>query len=459
MNQNLSPWIKQLSRTRDVHKLSENLKTDVVVVGGGIAGITSAYFILKYTDKKVVLIEASKVAHGATGHNAGQLTSYFERQISDLVDEFGLELTAQAQSSIDSAWMLLEEIYRDAKLQTPFSQFTGYAGCSDLEELLVHLKNSAYCVEANINTEPVMVAKESEIAKQIPKHYDGLYNLLPHKDIMSLLETDDPHYVAALSARKGCMNSALFSEELAKHMLADYADRFTLLEESPMQELALTQGSAIAKVGQYQVVADRAVLCTNGFEKFKISNGEDDIDTRFHHLVKGSVGYMAGYLEARDKPPTAISYLPNKNKLTKEAYDADPYFYITRRPFEIEANESHNLICVGGPEVLMDDTNNYSKDHLFPAEAQESIDTFLHKSYKYAPKGKIDYRFQWHGLIGYTPNGVRCIGAEPHNTALIYNLGCNGVGILPSIYGSKRISQILAGEDLGPSIFDPKKSN
>jgi glycine/D-amino acid oxidase-like deaminating enzyme len=36
----------------------------------------------------------------------------------------------------------------------------------------------------------------------------------------------------------------------------------------------------------------------------------------------------------------------------------------------------------------------------------------------------------------------------------MYNLGCNGVGILPSIYGAKRIAQLLAGETLGPSIFD-----
>jgi hypothetical protein len=38
----------------------------------------------------------------------------------------------------------------------------------------------------------------------------------------------------------------------------------------------------------------------------------------------------------------------------------------------------------------------------------------------------------------------------------LYNLGCNGVGILTSIYGAKRISQIVAGEKLSQSIFDPK---
>jgi hypothetical protein len=57
--------------------------------------------------------------------------------------------------------------------------------------------------------------------------------------------------------------------------------------------------------------------------------------------------------------------------------------------------------------------------------------------------------------MGYTPNGIRCVGAEPCNPVLLYNLGCNGVGILPSVYGSYRIAEIIQGKELAPSIFDP----
>ncbi|MDI9355183.1 MAG: hypothetical protein QM532_03265 [Cyanobium sp. MAG06] len=38
----------------------------------------------------------------------------------------------------------------------------------------------------------------------------------------------------------------------------------------------------------------------------------------------------------------------------------------------------------------------------------------------------------------------------------MYNLGCNGVGIMPSIYGGERIVKILNKETLEESIFDPK---
>jgi glycine/D-amino acid oxidase-like deaminating enzyme len=67
--------------------------------------------------------------------------------------------------------------------------------------------------------------------------------------------------------------------------------------------------------------------------------------------------------------------------------------------------------------------------------------------------------FKWHGLIGYTPSMIRLIEPDPHYPNLSYNLGCNGVGILPSIYAGKRIGNYLAGHSLKPSIFDTKFMN
>jgi glycine/D-amino acid oxidase-like deaminating enzyme len=57
--------------------------------------------------------------------------------------------------------------------------------------------------------------------------------------------------------------------------------------------------------------------------------------------------------------------------------------------------------------------------------------------------------------MAYTPGQVRLIGPEPKNPTLLYNLGCNGVGFLPSIYGGKRLARLIAGERLAPSLFDP----
>lgn len=451
-----SPWIEQLQHHRQTVSLTDNHATHIAIVGAGIAGVSTAYFLLKETNYDIALVEAGKAAHGATGYNAGQVVSYFERQFAGLVKEYGLDMAAKAQSAIDSTWLLIEQIYAETKITTPFAQFTGYAGCQDRAEVLLHLENIIYCRQAGLTVEPLIIAEDCSELANLPDKYYGLYTKLPQKDILSLLETEDSRYIAVVSARKGCMNSALFCEDLIAYLLATYPDRFVLLEDSPVSDVALYRHKAILSIRNNHIQADRVVLCTNGFENFTITNiGGQNISRHFHHLVKGSVGYMAAYLEEHQHSPIAISYLPKREGSSDKALDSDPYFYLTRRTFERD-QEHYSLICIGGPEALMDDTNGYKESHPYPKEAQEQINHFLHKTYKHAPKGKIKYTYQWHGLMGYTPNGVRCIGPEPINPTLLYNLGCNGVGILPSIYGGKKIALFLNSQVKEPSIFDPK---
>jgi glycine/D-amino acid oxidase-like deaminating enzyme len=446
-----SPWIEQLERTRSANVLRKNIRTDVAVVGAGIAGVTTAYFLLKRTEKEVVLIEGGRVAHGATGHNAGQLVSYFERPFHDIVKEFGIEMAGEGQKGVESSWKLLEEIRNDLGLSTPCLTFAGYAGFVDVPELLIHLKNNEARKKAGLEAEKISVAKGAKGLASIPRRYRSLYSVLPQKKILELLQTKDARYVAVISGKKGCMNSARFSEEIVSKLLQRYPDRFTLLEETHIHTVKLFKGKVELWSGKHHLTAAKTILCTNGFEHFEIQNHAGaDINANFHHLVRGSVGYMAAFTEKSSALPSAISYLASHKDAT-DAFNSDPYFYVTRRP---SAQKGENLICVGGPESLMDDTNEYSKSHPYPAEAKRMIDTFLQKTYISHEK-KLHYSHFWHGLMGYTPNGIRLIGTEPHNPALLYNLGCNGVGILPSIYGSYRISQIVKGEKLAPSIFDP----
>ena len=452
---NHSPWIHQLNRTRSVTPLDSNQKTDVVIVGGGIAGISTAYFTLRDTNKDVVLVEADKVAHGATGHNAGQVASYFERPFSELVDEFGLELAAAGQQSVESAWTLIDEIARDIGLATPIYRFTGYAGCSSLDQVLLQLKNNNLRIEGGLTPEAIHIANEWEGIEHIPPEYNHLYSLIPHKDLLALLNTYDSEYIASLSYQKGCMNSALFSEELAGYLLSTYPDRFKLFEDTKATIIALGKESVKVHTSKAVVMGKSVVLCTNGFENFVIRNESGpEIDTSFHHMVNGRIGYMAGYIQPLDSGPVAISYFP-KGVGTLSDPTGEPYYYLTRRPHEEPGGESYNLVCAGGPDAVLPNQALYSRDSHCREDMKDRINEFLSSTYAHYPREDIEYAFCWHGLMGYTPNGVRRIGTEPKNTSLLYNLGCNGVGILPSLYGGKRIAEILKGVSVPASIFDP----
>jgi glycine/D-amino acid oxidase-like deaminating enzyme len=98
----------------------------------------------------------------------------------------------------------------------------------------------------------------------------------------------------------------------------------------------------------------------------------------------------------------------------------------------------------------------YDANAPFPGELLAEMDDEVRPfAQAKRPSGQT-YDFHWHGLMGYNDSGIRVVGAHPRHPRLLYNLGCNGVGFLPSIFGGHRISQLLAGQTLAPSVFDPR---
>src|SRR6185369_5681484 len=109
-----SPWISQLAPDGPARPLEADATADVAIVGAGIAGVATAFFTLRATDRSVLLIERDRVARGATGRNAGQLTTYFERPLASIAAQFGVALAVEAQRTFDDAHDLMDEIAAEA---------------------------------------------------------------------------------------------------------------------------------------------------------------------------------------------------------------------------------------------------------------------------------------------------------------------------------------------------------
>ncbi len=454
MRKNRSPWLHQLDATRAHQTLEEDRIVDIAIVGAGIAGMATAFHILETTEKSVLVLEKWKLAHGATGHNAGQVFGHFERGLKSLVDEYGLKPAIHAQASIESAWETLQHMYDKAELDIPFYSFTGSAGFTSRAQVLLRLKNCHMRALGNLSPEPLFLLENPGFEWKIPKKYAGLYTFVAQSELQKLLETERTDFVGVLSYKKGVINSALFCQELLRYFLKEYPDRFSLYEHTPAHKIVLHESKVLIDTEKNVITASRVVLCTNGFENVRIFNTTGlDIDAKYHYLVTGKQGYMSGYLETNNKPPAAISYFTDPSTAADNSY-----YYLTRRPYEYEKGTTHNLISVGGPDVTLEDTTPYSRDDEYPEKYAEEIDQFIKSTYDLDPNKKIEYEFTWHGLMGYTKNGVRMIGPEPRNPLLLYNLGCNGIGILPSLYGATKIARHIRGEIVESTIFDIPKS-
>ena len=101
--QSASPslWWDGLSRPEPEPPLETAITADYAIVGGGYTGLWTAYFLKqKQPNADVVLIEAQRIGHGASGRNGGWLMGTLEG-LSDFADSKG-ELPAAARARLNT---------------------------------------------------------------------------------------------------------------------------------------------------------------------------------------------------------------------------------------------------------------------------------------------------------------------------------------------------------------------
>jgi glycine/D-amino acid oxidase-like deaminating enzyme len=396
-----------------------------------------------------MLIERDRVGRGATGHNAGQLTTYFERPLYDIAREFGADMAIEGQRAFDGAHDLLDTMASEAGVSVRLERFTGHMGMFTLNHLDVHLRNNQLRRAGGLRLETCEVSEDADFLERIPAGFAGLYTIVPQARINTLLETGEDRYRAVLSDRKGCINSGALVQQVLAYLERRHGDRFRYVDQTFVDRMVVGNDGVTVHARGHAVTAGHAVLCTNGFVDHVV---EDEAGERIGLVrdqeVVGTIGYMAAFVEERPRMPAAMSYIRN------ETIGGDtPYVYVTRRTYD-RPDGTVTLTCMGGPEHTVD--GPYDREACFPGTLLTTMDESIRPFAQPSRPPGLAYDFQWHGLMGYMDGGIRVIGPHPRHERLLYNLGCNGVGFLPSICGGERVARHLAGERLSRIIFDPR---
>ncbi|HAT4093394.1 TPA: FAD-dependent oxidoreductase [Clostridium perfringens] len=110
-------------RKRDA--LNKDIKTDVLVIGAGIAGVLTAY-MLKQKGREVVVIDAAEIASGNTKNTTAKITSQHDLIYSKLIAEFGEEKARQYAKANELAIKKYKEIIEDKRIECDFEEKPAY---------------------------------------------------------------------------------------------------------------------------------------------------------------------------------------------------------------------------------------------------------------------------------------------------------------------------------------------
>jgi len=111
-------------------KIDRDLDVDVVIVGGGITGLTTAY-LLQMAGKSVALVERSTCGDVDTGHTTAHVTMVTDTRLSELVRRFG---RSHAQAVWDAGLAALGQIdgiVAEQKIDCAFEWVDGYLHASE----------------------------------------------------------------------------------------------------------------------------------------------------------------------------------------------------------------------------------------------------------------------------------------------------------------------------------------
>lgn len=108
-----SPWVLDLNQTPRARTTYSDRVTDIAIIGGGVAGIATAYLVLQNTPYHVILVDPHRTEHTV----ASALLPRFEQPFPNLLDHFERKHVSRGQGLLEQAWHLLKRIFRDTNIK------------------------------------------------------------------------------------------------------------------------------------------------------------------------------------------------------------------------------------------------------------------------------------------------------------------------------------------------------
>ncbi len=358
---------------------------DVLIIGGGFSGLHTA-LRLSLSGKRVIVLEASRLAWAASGRNGGQALLGWSCDMPPLEKALGQARTLELWNSMRWA---AEEI-RDLPQRHGFDidYRPGSLWAAVQQRRVAQLHEARHEAEEKWGYSEMRVIGQDEIREWI----------------------DSPRYLAALyDPEAGHLNPLKLAQGLADAIEKAGGKIF---EQSQVLDYRETADGFIARTDRGEVHSDQLVLACNAYV--------DKLDRKLASRVLPVGSYQIATVPLA--PELARSLLPHNSCVIDNQFVPD-YFRLT---------PDNRLLFGGGCTYLGG----------IPKDVASATRPYLERAF--AQLRGVDFEFAWGGHIDVSMKRTPDIGRQGQRYWL---QGFSGHGVLPTLAGARAVADAILGDE------------
>ena len=180
---NISIW-KDYSKKTNYNKLDKDLDVDVLIIGGGITGVSTLYH-LRDSNLSVALAEQNKIAYSTTGNSTGKL-SFLQNDLLDKIRKYSGDKNAFSYISFQVDGMnKMVKLINDKKIDCDLNEVDSYLYTNKENEINKLKDLSNFLNNRGINTKET---SNNLVESKYMFSVDKTYMINPIKFIYGLLK-------------------------------------------------------------------------------------------------------------------------------------------------------------------------------------------------------------------------------------------------------------------------------
>jgi glycine/D-amino acid oxidase-like deaminating enzyme len=366
-------------------KLLQNTETNTVIIGGGISGALTAYYLTE-AGIDCILVDARTIGLGSTCAS-----------------------TSLLQYELDSPLHILKEKIGETKAEK------AYKLCGSAIDTIVQLMNNLNFDEYE-NTHSLFFSTHHNQTNFMLKEFNARKKAGFGVSFLNSGELKNKYGLKAenaiLSEKGVCTNAYTFTYALLNHSIKkglQVFDRTSIKKIDHKKDITLTTEDGF-------IIKAKNIINATGYEVVNF-------------ISKGIVDFYCTYAVASEQAPEKR---PHWKKDIMMWNTDDPYLYMRLT--------KDNRIIVGGRDEPF--SNPFTRQNLLERKAKQ-LQKDLHKI---LPSVEFKREFVWSGTFGKTKNSLPYIGAYKKTPHTYYALGFGGNGVTFSVIAAKILCDMIRGK-------------